>query len=276
MSPLLRGIAVLAVVYGGLMLAAYLAQARLLFQPNFGGRSLDATPGRIGLQFENVEIETGDGERLHGWWIPHPSPRGSLLFSHGNAGNISHRLDSLEIFYQLGFNALIYDYRGYGRSTGRPSETGLYRDAEAAHGWLTGTKNIPSDEIVLFGRSMGAAVSARLARARPPACLILESAFTSVPDRASELYWWLPIRWLLELEMNTREYVAGTDTPTLVIHSRDDEIVPFEHGRRVAEAAGEKADLLEISGGHNTGFLRSREIYIQGLDRFLARCTDRR
>src|SRR6056297_95041 len=107
MSTLLRGIAMLAVVYGCLMLVAYLAQARLLFQPNFGGRALDATPARLGLEFENVEIETADGERIHGWWIPHPSPRASLLFSHGNAGNISSRLDSIEIFHQLGLNVLI-------------------------------------------------------------------------------------------------------------------------------------------------------------------------
>lgn len=276
MSFFLRGIVLLAAVYGGLMLVAYLAQARLMFQPNFGGRSLDATPDSAGLQFENVGIETADGERLHGWWIPHPTPRASLLFSHGNAGNISHRLDSVEIFHDLGLNVLIYDYRGYGRSTGRPSEPGLYRDAEAALDWMAGTKNIPADEIVLFGRSMGAAVSAHFARKRPPACLILESAFTSVPDRAAELYWWLPIRRLLHLDMNTREHVSGTDTPTLVIHSRDDEIIPFEHGRRLTEAAGDNADLLEISGGHNTGFIDSRETYVEGLNRFLERCIGSR
>jgi pimeloyl-ACP methyl ester carboxylesterase len=123
---------------------------------------------------------------------------------------------------------------------------------------------------------MGAAISARLAQRQPPACLILESAFTSVPDRAAELYWWLPIRWLLHLDMNTREYVADSDVPTLVIHSRDDEIVPFQHGRRVAEAAGERAELLEISGGHNTGFLESRDTYVAGLERFLERCAGSR
>ncbi|HKL52440.1 MAG TPA: alpha/beta hydrolase [Wenzhouxiangellaceae bacterium] len=272
MSTLLRGIAMLAVVYGCLMLVAYLAQARLLFQPNFGGRSLDATPDRLGLEFENVEIETSDDERLHGWWIPHRSARASLLFSHGNAGNISHRLDSLEIFHQLRLNVLVYDYRGYGRSTGKPGEAGVYRDAEAALEWMIREEGLAPEELVVFGRSMGAAVSARLAQKRPPACLVLESAFTSVPDRAAELYWWLPIRQLMHLQMNTREYVSDVDVPTLVIHSRDDEIVPFRHGRQVAQAAGDHADLLEISGGHNTGFLRSREIYVEGLDRFLTRC----
>lgn len=272
MSPLLRGIAFLALVYGGVMLAAYLAQARLLFQPNFGGRSLEATPDQLALEFENVEIETTDGEHLHAWWIPHRSPRASMLFSHGNAGNISHRLDSLKIFHQLRLNVLIYDYRGYGRSSGKPSEAGVYRDAEAALEWMIREERVEPEEFVVFGRSMGAAVSARLAQKRPPACLILESAFTSVPDRAAEIYWWLPIRWLIHLQMNTRQNVSTIATPTLVIHSRDDEIVPFDHGRQVAQAAGDDAELLEISGGHNTGFMKSRDIYIEGLDRFLTRC----
>lgn len=266
----------LAAVYGGLMLIVHLAQARLLFQPHFGGRELAADPGRLGLQFESVEIDTADGERLHGWWIPHSTPRASVLFSHGNAGNISHRLDSVQIFHELGLDVLIYDYRGYGRSTGRPSEAGVYRDAEAALDWMTDEKSVAPEDLVLFGRSMGAAVSADLARKRPPACLILESAFTSVPDRAAEIYWWIPVRWLLKIDMNTREYVSGSDWPTLVIHSRDDEIVPFRHGRRVAAAAGDDAELLEISGGHNTGFMDSRETYVEGLERFLDHCVGSR
>ncbi|MEX2500664.1 MAG: alpha/beta hydrolase [Wenzhouxiangellaceae bacterium] len=272
MSLILRVVLMLGLAYGGLMLVAYLGQARLLFQPHFGGRELEADPARLGLEFENVEIETVDGERLHGWWIPHPSANASLLFSHGNAGNISHRLDSLEIFHQLGLNVLMYDYRGYGRSTGRPSEKGVYLDVEAALAWMTREKNARPERLVLFGRSMGAAVSAHLARKQSAACLILESAFISVPDRAAEIYGWLPVRWLLHIDMNTRQYVMDANLPTLVIHSRDDGIVPFEHGRRVAEAAGERAVFLEIQGDHNTGFLRSRDVYVRGLDEFLGRC----
>lgn len=272
MDLVLRIAVIAALVYGGLGLTAYLAQSRLLFQPNFGGRELDATPDLLGLRFEAVEIAVDGGGHLHGWWIPHPSPRASLLFSHGNAGNISHRLDSLEIFHELGLNVLIYDYRGYGLSSGSPSEEAMYLDAEAALDWMLRERNVAPAGIVLFGRSMGAAVAAKLAQKRPPTCLILESAFTSVPDRAAEIYWWLPVRWILRLQMNTREYVGGVDAPVLVIHSRDDEIVPFAHGQSIAEAAGNKARLVEIEGDHNSGFMRSRERYVRALDEFLRRC----
>ncbi len=266
---LLRILAVGGVVYLGLLVALYFVQARMLFLPS---SELVADPGAVGLAFEDVEIDTADGERLHAWWVPHPLARGTLLFSHGNAGNVSYRLDSLRLFHRLGLNVLIYDYRGYGRSTGRPSEHGLYRDGEAARRWLTEEVGTAAGDVVLFGRSMGAAVAARLATEHRATCVIAESAFTSVPDRAAEIYWWLPVRWLLRIRMNTRGYVADVELPVLVVHSRDDEIVPFSHGRRLLEAAGERGELLEIAGDHNTGFLQSVERYVDGLDRFLGRC----
>lgn len=265
----LRVLALGGLIYVGLLVALYFVQARMLFLPT---SDVVADPGAIGLAFDDVEIETRDGERLHAWWVPHAQARGTLLFAHGNAGNLSYRLDSLRLFHRLRLNVLIFDYRGYGRSTGRPSEAGLYRDGEAARRWLTGNAGVDPDELVLFGRSMGAAVAARLATRHRAACLIAESAFTSVPDRAAEIYWWLPVRWLVHIRMDTRRYVAGADLPVLVVHSRDDEIVPFSHGRRLLEAAGDRGRLLEISGDHNTGFLASGERYVDGLDDFLERC----
>jgi len=263
---------IVLLAYATVVLVAYLAQGRMVFQPQAGGRALTADPGRIGLAFDDVEIETGDGERLHGWWVPHPAARGSLLLNHGNAGNISHRLDSLEIFHDLGLNVLVYDYRGYGASSGRPSEAGVYRDAAAALEWMRDRRGVRTERLVVFGRSMGAAVAARVARDSGPACLILESPFTSLPDRAAEIYPWLPVRLLLHIEMNTRKHVADSDLPVLVIHSRDDEIVPFGHGREVAGAAGENARLLEIRGDHNSGFVVSRPSYVAGLQAFVEKC----
>lgn len=272
---LIRLVITLVAVYGALLLLLFLFQPRLLFLPGVPGRSLTATPADSGLDFESVELETSDGETLHGWWIPHQRARGVVLFHHGNAGNISHRLESLRIFHGLGLSVLIYDYRGYGRSTGKPSESGLAHDAEAAWKWLVEERGIAPERIVLFGRSMGAAVAARLARDVGAAGLIVESAFTSVPDIGAELYWWLPVRWLSRLQFATADYVADADMPVLVIHSSEDEIIPFEHGRRIHEAAPEPKTLMEIHGDHNTGFLISGERYRRGLDAFVDRHLDR-
>ena len=269
---IVRVLGLLVAGYALLAILVFAFQPRMLFLPDIGGRGAGIDPTAIGLQFEDVWIDTEDGERLHAWWIPHPGSRGSLLFSHGNAGSIAHRLESIEIFHELGLDVLIYDYRGYGRSSGTPSETGVYEDAEAARAWLR--ERADPDRIVLFGRSMGGAVSARLAADESPNCLILESTFTSVPDLAAELYWWLPVRRLVRIRMDTLSYLECAAAPVLVVHSRDDEIVPFEHALALQQAAGGDARLLELHGDHNTGFLRSGEMYVKGLDRFLAACLD--
>ncbi|MDZ7790842.1 MAG: alpha/beta hydrolase [Xanthomonadales bacterium] len=262
------------VAYGILLVLVYVLQPRLLFLPGVPGRDLAASPGRIGLFYRDVSLETEDGETLHGWWLPHERPRATVLFFHGNAGNISHRLESLEIFHELRVNVLIIDYRGYGRSSGSPSEAGLYRDAWAAWAWLTETQGVEAGEIILFGRSLGGAVASELATRVKAAGLIVESVFTSVPDIGAELYWWLPVRWLSRLDFDTAEYIQQTDLPVLVVHSSDDEIIPFAHGRRLHGIAGERSTLLEIRGGHNTGFLDSRERYREGLEKFIGRIAD--
>lgn len=271
---MLRLLITLIVAYGILVLLVYLLQPRLLFMPNFQGRELTATPAQLGLSYRDVTLSTEDGESLHGWWLPHDQPRATLLFFHGNAGNISHRLDSLEIFHELGLQVFIIEYRGYGPSSGKPSEAGLYRDAQAAWNWLTQSEGVKPEHIILFGRSMGGAVASELASRVEAAGLIVESAFTSVPDVAAELYWWLPVRLLSRLEFNTADYIRRTDLPVLVIHSVDDEIIPFAHGRRLHEIAGDRGTMLEIQGGHNTGFLESRDRYRVRLDSFISEVVD--
>lgn len=256
------------------MLLVYLLQPRLLFMPNFQGRELTATPAQVGLPYNDVKLSTDDGETLHGWWLPHDRPRATLLFFHGNAGNISHRLDSLKIFHELGLQVFIIEYRGYGQSSGKPTEAGMYSDARAAWQWLTQTQGVRPENIILFGRSLGGAVASWLAGRVDAAGLIVESAFTSVPDVAADLYWWLPVRLLSRLEFDTAEYIRSTELPVLVVHSRDDEIIPFAHGRRLHEIAGERGALLEIRGGHNTGFIESRARYRDGLDRFIESVDD--
>lgn len=268
----LRVVFLAVLVYLGLVLVLFLFQARMVFLPNVAGRDLVATPSAVGLEYQELWLETDDGERLHGWWLPRPDARATLLFHHGNAGNISHRLDSLLLFHQLELNVLIFDYRGYGQSSGRPSEAGVYADARAAWNWLVDDKQIPPDRIVLFGRSMGGAIAAQLASEVNAGAMILESTFSSVPDVAAEIYWWLPVRWLARIRFPTIEHVVASDIPLLVVHSRDDEIIAFAHAERIVAAVAEgRAELLEIQGDHNTGFLRSGERYLAGLSAFLER-----
>ena len=254
--------------YALLALVVYLMQARMLYLPNVPGRSLDRTPTDIGADFDDVSIRTADGVTLHGWYIPGDSDR-VLLFFHGNAGNISHRLDSIRQFLALGLSVLIIDYRGYGHSEGRTTEQGIYRDAEAAWRYLLETAEIPEDRIIVFGRSMGASAAAWLARQHQPLALIVESSFTSVPDIAGEYYPWLPVRWLSRLRHPTKDFVREANSPVLVIHSRDDEIVSFRHGEAIYAAASEPRDLLEIRGTHNDAFLRDEQTYLAGLRAFL-------
>ncbi|RFF27032.1 alpha/beta hydrolase [Wenzhouxiangella sp. 15181] len=242
--------------------------------PNFQGRELAATPAQIGLPYRDVTLSTEDGETLHGWWLPHDQPRATLLFFHGNAGNISHRLDSLKIFHELGLQVFIIDYRGYGQSSGKPSEAGVYRDAQAAWNWLTETEGVRPENIILFGRSLGGAVASRLAGRVEAAGLIVESTFTSAPDIGAELYWWLPVRLLSRLEFNAADHIRRTDLPILIVHSLEDEIIPVEHGRRLYKIAGDRGTMLEIQGGHNTGFLESGERYRKGLQQFVEAATD--
>jgi hypothetical protein len=263
----------LLLVFGAyLALAAlmYLFQSHLVYFPNVPSRALEATPESAGLAYESVEFAADDGVRLHGWFLPGPKDaRATLLFLHGNAGNISHRLDSLKIFHDLGLAVFIFDYRGFGNSSGTPSEQGTYLDAEAAWRLLTDGRGIAPEEIVIFGRSLGAAVAARLATRHTPRTLILESGFTSAPDLAAEFYWMFPVRWLSRFRYSAADDLKQVRAPVLIVHSVDDEIVPVRHGRLLFEAANAPKRMLEIRGDHNQGFLIGRRAYIDGIDAFL-------
>ncbi|WP_017940684.1 MULTISPECIES: alpha/beta hydrolase [unclassified Thioalkalivibrio] len=251
------------VLFTGLI---FLTQDRLIYMPS---GNVTSTPERIGLAYEDIELVTEDGVRLHGWFVPGPDgDTPVLLFLHGNAGNIGHRLHSLQQFHELGLAVLIIDYRGYGRSAGRPDEAGTYADARAAWQYLTEDRAIPPEAIVVFGRSLGAAVAAELATGVEPAAVILESAFTSAADLGARHYPWLPVRTLLRHEYDTLGRIEAITAPILLAHSRDDEIVPFEHTERLYAAAGD-ARLLEMEGGHNDAFLATGQAYRDGLQAFL-------
>jgi uncharacterized protein len=269
MRSLSTALLVIVLVYGALVAFLWLRQESILYLPAIPGRQLVATPADIGLEFEDLRIVTDDGEDLHAWFVPAREARGVLLFFHGNAGNISHRLDSLRIFNGLGLSVLIMDYRGYGQSTGRPTEEGTYEDARAAWRYLVEERGVPAEYIVLFGRSLGGAVATWLAVEHRPRGLIVESAFRSVPDVAAELYWFLPVRALARIQYPVEELIARVDAPLLVVHSRDDEIIPFHHGEALYAAANPPKRMLVLSGGHNVGFMLGGQAYMQGLDAFL-------
>jgi len=263
-----RALRILLTAYIGFALVLYFFQSHLVFYPETG-REIIATPSQAGLPYEDVRLTTGDGLGLHGWFIPAPQSRGTVLFLHGNAGNISHRIDSLQMFHRLGYSTFIFDYRGYGNSSGTPSEQGTYRDAEAAWRYLTEQQNIPSCRIVLFGESLGGAVASWLAARQKPAALVIASGFTSVPDLAQHFYPYLPVRWLAHLRYDTRKNLRAVAVPVLIAHSPEDEIIPFEHGQALYAAANSPKRFLELGGGHNDGFIFMRESWVRELKDFL-------
>ena len=256
-------------LYVALAAVLWVLQPRLIYFPQ---RDIIATPDRIGFSYEAVAFEAADGVRLSGWFVPAGGPpRGVILFCHGNAGNLSHRLESIRLFHGLGLSTFIFDYRGYGQSQGRTTERGTYLDAEAAWRYLVQEREVAPTEIIVFGRSLGGAIAAWLAQSQTPRALIVESTFTSVPDMGAQLYPYFPVRFLSRFDYNAMGYLRKVDCPVLVVHSRDDEMIPFSHGRRLFEAANEPKALLEITGTHNEGFVTSAERYQDGLVSFISR-----
>lgn len=254
---------VLLLFFSGLL---YLQQPSMIFFPS---RVLDASPASWGLDYEDVQLMTEDRVELHGWYLPYPGSRHTVLFFHGNAGNISHRGDSILIFHRLGLNVLIFDYRGYGQSEGRPTEEGLYRDAWAAWKYLI-DRGFSAKDIVVFGRSLGGTVAARLASEVQPAGLILESSFSSARDLAHTLLPLVSRLTPLRFKFNAARELGKVNCPVLVAHSKDDEIIPYVLGEKLYQAAKPPKRFMSLRGDHNAGFILSQPGYEQGLADFLS------
>jgi fermentation-respiration switch protein FrsA (DUF1100 family) len=230
-------------------------------------RAILDTPGAAGLDYEDVEFKTSDDVLLNGWYVPSEKDYATILFCHGNGGNIGHRVPSILQFHRLGFNVFIFDYRGYGRSEGWLTEKGTYLDAEAAYHWIRQHK--PGSGIILFGRSLGASIAVHLATQVEADALICESGFTSIVDLGVELFPYLPVRWVSTIRYDTLSTIRKVNIPILIVHSPDDELIGIQHGRRLYEAAQPPKEFLQINGGHNEGFLTSEEIYLPGILGFL-------
>lgn len=267
-SILVKGLGVIAAAYLGMCLFVSIGQARFVYHPDRNvdlSRAARVTP-------EDVRLKTADGESLGAWFVPaNPTNRLdlTLLFCHGNGGDIGNCIWSAETFHDLGFDVFVFDYRGFGSSTGKPTEEGTYLDADAAWDYLTTTRGIPQKSIVIFGRSLGGPIAARLAARVQPRALVLESAFTSARGMAAKMFPYLPSRLLCRFGYDTVAEVRRVSCPVLVAHSRTDETVPFSLGVRVYEEARAPKRFIEFQGGHNDGGMDSDESYRREFMRFL-------
>jgi pimeloyl-ACP methyl ester carboxylesterase len=249
-------------------LVLYLGQNRMVYSPS---KKILQVPSDIKLPFREVEFQTDDGLKLYGWVVGEKEFKDVVLFFHGNAGNISYNLNFLTIFFRLGLRTFIFDYRGYGQSQGTPSEEGTYLDAEAAWNYLIKTEHIRRDRVIFYGHSLGGAVAAYLAAKVKPRALILEATFTSAPDLGMSMFPFFPVRMLCRYQYNTKALLPGITIPVLVIHSPNDEMIPFRHGEALYKATNEPKQFLKIFGSHNDGFIDCAELYIAGLRSFLTK-----
>ncbi len=241
----------------------------------FPVRKIHLTPKEIGLEFEDVFFSSSDGIKLNGWYIPAREARATVLFCHGNAGNINHRIDVIYLFFKLGLNVFIFDYRGYGRSQGRPSEEGLYRDARSAYKYLIDKRNLKEEAIVVYGKSIGANVAVELCSKVRPAALISESAFTSALEMGKKLFPFLPVKWFISIKYDALSKIKYITVPKLIIHSKDDKIIPFQHGTRLFEAAPEPKEFYPMRGGHNEALFLAKEDFVNKIDLFLQKHLNR-
>ena len=281
LSGLILAVALLAILLGWLLWN----EPRMIYMPT---REIEATPDRLGLGYQDLALVASDGVRIHGWLIPCPPglatgaldsagvPRLTVLLLHGNAGNISHRFEKVRLLHACGADVVLVDYRGYGRSEGRPTESGTYRDAEAAYRYLIESRGLDPRSIVLYGESLGGAVAADLASRVEVRGMVIESSFTSIPDVAQAMYPFLPVRWLVRHRYDSVRKLARVRAPVLILHSRDDEYFPLRHGERLAAAAGGGARLVTLRGGHNDAFLVSEDLYRVAVSEFLDELAGRK
>lgn len=254
-------------------------QHRQLFKPTPSSGPLSPNPGDHDVAFESVVFPGDQGQDLHGWFLPcgpqgkDPKPQNpgasTLLFCHGNRGNLSDRVQSCLLYRSLGLNVFAFDYRGYGRSPGTPSEQGLYSDAEAAWRYLVENRGIAANDIVILGRSLGGAVASHLALHTQPVAVVIEATFTSIPDLARVHYPRLPMWGLGRMRFDNAARISQIKAPLLLVHSEGDAVIAFSHARALHAIAPKGTQLIGISGAHSDGHITSGDAYLQPLSAFL-------
>lgn len=230
-------------------------------------------PAAFGVAVEDCFFVSEDGVKLHGWVAPRDGAQATLLWCHGNAGNITHRLDNLKLLLErVNAHVFIFDYRGYGRSEGSPDEEGLYKDARAAYDYLLTRREVDPRRIILFGRSLGSAVAVDLALQRPRAGLILESTFTSAKDMAKKVFPFLPVHYFIGVQFDSESKIAQLKVPILFMHGTADHTVPLELGKKLFRVANEPKEFYEIAGAdHNDTYVVGGEAYFAKLNEFIGR-----
>lgn len=234
----------------------------------FPEKEIKTSPSEIGLPFEEIFLQTKDKIRIAGWYIPGNPGKNTVLILHGNAGNIADRLEKIELLAKLGVNVFIVDYRGYGKSSGRPCERGFYLDARAAYDYLVREKKIGPDKIILYGESIGGAVAVKLASEAKVAGLIIEGAFSSGRDLAGVIYPFLP-SFIFADSYNSNSRVGLVEAPILVMHSRQDEVVPYRLAEKLFNSIPDRKTFVELKGSHNGAFLQSAGKYTSSIKEFI-------
>lgn len=243
----------------------------IIFYPD---KALDDRPSNWDLSYKDIQFLTPDGQKLHGWFFPVSGKSPVLLFCHGNAGNISHRIENIKFLVKRDISVFIFDYRGYGQSSGRPSEKGIYIDGIAAYDYLTEIEKISPDRIVIFGRSIGGAVAIEVALQRKVRCLIIESTFTSTKDMAKTIFPFFIFSPFLPHHYNNILKIAGVTIPKLIIHGEDDNIVPFSMGNKLFAQATEPKLFLPIRrAGHNDTYVVGGGDYFEAIVNFILSST---
>ncbi|MCB9772454.1 MAG: alpha/beta hydrolase [Candidatus Omnitrophica bacterium] len=257
-------------VAGFVLLIVYVRflEAVSLFIPS---RKITMTPKEVGLDFEDIYFLTQDHVQINGWLVKakvDSDKVSTILFCHGNAGNIGDRVEKIQNFRDLGLNVFIFDYRGYGKSQGRPTEKGMYLDVAAALDYLQSRQDIAAERIIVYGASMGGVAAIDIVSKRPVLALIADSTFTSSADMAKTIIPFVPA-FILGTKLDNATKIKGIIVPKLFIHSPSDETVPFRLGQKLFKLAPEPKEFLVISGNHNEGFILSQDIYLPGIENFL-------
>lgn len=261
---------VILLAHGITWTAGYFFQDDFLYQTS---DHIKADPGDIWYEFDDLYIETPDGETLNAWWIPQENytEKLTIFYCHGNSLNIGNYLTPSKILFEQGYNVFIFDYRGYGRSTGETDEEGTYIDVKTCYSYMLENYNLTPNQTVVYGRSMGGPIAAYLMNFYTPAALVLESTFTTCDKEAEYIAPWIPWNLFDTIEYPTIDYLQKAKCPVLIIHSKGDLKIRYHNGEELFKAAPEPKEMLTITGGHGDGYKTSGKVYTDGLNGFIER-----